>query len=156
GVARPGARGPVARRARWRGVCRDRSEHARGAAGGPRAAGSRRDGGSAEPRRAGGGLCEAGGGIRRGACPARGRRGSESRRARSRSRTSSTDLTAATSDALLERARKVIPGGVNSPVRAFTGVGGMPRFVRSATGPFLEDVDGNRLLDYVGSWGVMV
>ncbi len=70
--------------------------------------------------------------------------------------TSSTDLAAATSEALLERARKVIPGGVNSPVRDFTGVGGTPRFVRSATGPFLEDVDGNRLLDYVGSWGVMV
>ncbi|MEX2472894.1 MAG: glutamate-1-semialdehyde 2,1-aminomutase [Gemmatimonadota bacterium] len=57
---------------------------------------------------------------------------------------------------LLERARKTIPGGVNSPVRAFKGVGGTPRFVRSARGAFLEDVDGNQLLDYIGSWGVMV
>jgi glutamate-1-semialdehyde 2,1-aminomutase len=57
---------------------------------------------------------------------------------------------------LLERARRVIPGGVNSPVRAFKGVGGTPRFIRAADGAFLEDVDGNRLLDFVGSWGVMV
>jgi glutamate-1-semialdehyde 2,1-aminomutase len=65
-----------------------------------------------------------------------------------------------TSDArsleLLERARRVIPGGVNSPVRAFKGVGGTPRFIASARGAFLEDVDGNRYLDYVGSWGVML
>jgi glutamate-1-semialdehyde 2,1-aminomutase len=45
---------------------------------------------------------------------------------------------------------------VNSPVRAFRGVGGVPRFIRSASGAFLEDVDGRRLLDLVGSWGVMV
>ncbi len=57
---------------------------------------------------------------------------------------------------LLQRARKTIPGGVNSPVRAFKGVGGTPRFVRSARGAFLEDVDGRALLDYIGSWGVMV
>ena len=57
---------------------------------------------------------------------------------------------------LLQRARKTIPGGVNSPVRAFKGVGGTPRFVRSARGAFLEDVDGRELLDYIGSWGVMV
>lgn len=60
------------------------------------------------------------------------------------------------SAALLQRARKTIPGGVNSPVRAFKGVGGTPRFVRSARGAFLEDVDGRELLDYIGSWGVMV
>ncbi|RJQ40813.1 MAG: glutamate-1-semialdehyde-2,1-aminomutase [Dehalococcoidia bacterium] len=58
--------------------------------------------------------------------------------------------------ALLERARRVIPGGVNSPVRAFKGVGGTPRFIRGAEGAFLEDVEGRRLLDYIGSWGVMV
>jgi glutamate-1-semialdehyde 2,1-aminomutase len=58
--------------------------------------------------------------------------------------------------ALLERAQKVIPGGVNSPVRAFKSVGGTPRFIRSAAGAFLEDVEGNRLLDYIGSWGVML
>jgi glutamate-1-semialdehyde 2,1-aminomutase len=60
------------------------------------------------------------------------------------------------SRALLERAHRTIPGGVNSPVRAFKGVGGTPRFVRAADGAFLEDVDGNRLLDFIGSWGVMV
>ena len=60
------------------------------------------------------------------------------------------------SPALMERARKVIPGGVNSPVRAFKGVGGTPRFIRGADGAYLEDVDGRRLLDYIGSWGVMV
>jgi len=60
------------------------------------------------------------------------------------------------SEALLERALRVIPGGVNSPVRAFKGVGGTPRFIRSADGAFLEDVDGRRLLDFIGSWGVMV
>jgi len=57
---------------------------------------------------------------------------------------------------LLERARRVIPGGVNSPVRAFKGVGGVPRFIRSAQGAFVEDADGTRYLDYVGSWGVML
>ncbi len=60
------------------------------------------------------------------------------------------------SEALIERARRIIPGGVNSPVRAFKGVGGTPRFIRSAEGAFLEDVDGRRLLDFIGSWGVMV
>ena len=60
------------------------------------------------------------------------------------------------SPGLMERARRVIPGGVNSPVRAFRGVGGTPRFIRSARGAFLEDVDGRSLLDFIGSWGVMV
>jgi glutamate-1-semialdehyde 2,1-aminomutase len=60
------------------------------------------------------------------------------------------------SEALFERARRSIPGGVNSPVRAFKGVGGSPRFIRSASGAYLEDVDGRRLLDLIGSWGVMV
>lgn len=60
------------------------------------------------------------------------------------------------SPALMERARRVLPGGVNSPVRAFGGVGGTPRFVRAARGAYLEDVDGRELLDYVGSWGVML
>ena len=57
---------------------------------------------------------------------------------------------------LLEEARRVIPGGVNSPVRAFKGVGGTPRFIRSAEGSTMEDVDGRTYLDYVGSWGVML
>ena len=57
---------------------------------------------------------------------------------------------------LLERAEKVIPGGVNSPVRAFRGVGESPRFIRQAQGAQVEDVDGNRYLDYLGSWGPMI
>lgn len=53
-------------------------------------------------------------------------------------------------------AQRHIPGGVNSPVRAFKGVGGDPVFVDSAAGPYLFDPDGNRYIDYVGSWGPMV
>src|SRR6516165_12276129 len=52
-----------------------------------------------------------------------------------------------------ERACRVIPGGVNSPARAFGGVGGEPLFVARGSGARLIDVDGNRFLDYVGSWG---
>ncbi len=55
--------------------------------------------------------------------------------------------------ALFARATSVIPGGVNSPVRAFGAVGGEPRFIASARGPWLEDTDGQRLLDLVGGWG---
>ena len=55
-----------------------------------------------------------------------------------------------------EDARAVIAGGVNSPVRAFTGVGGEPVFIRSAKGAWLETEDGRRLIDYVGSWGPMI
>ncbi len=57
---------------------------------------------------------------------------------------------------LMDRARAVIPGGVNSPVRAFRAVGGTPRFMASATGPWLTDVDGRRYVDLVGSWGPMI
>lgn len=60
------------------------------------------------------------------------------------------------SEALFERARAVSPGGVNSPVRAFGAVGGTPRFMRSASGAWLTDVDGNRYVDLVGSWGPML
>lgn len=60
------------------------------------------------------------------------------------------------SEALFQQAQKTIPGGVNSPVRAFRGVGGTPRFIASAKGAYLFDVDGNRLIDYVGSWGPMI
>ncbi|MBL9009488.1 MAG: glutamate-1-semialdehyde 2,1-aminomutase [Myxococcales bacterium] len=60
------------------------------------------------------------------------------------------------SHALFLRARAVIPGGVNSPVRAFRGVGGEPVFVARAQGPYLFDSDGNRYIDYVGSWGPMI
>ena len=51
------------------------------------------------------------------------------------------------------QAQKHIPGGVNSPVRAFKGVGGEPVFVERAAGPFIFDPDGNQYIDYVGSWG---
>jgi glutamate-1-semialdehyde 2,1-aminomutase len=57
---------------------------------------------------------------------------------------------------LFERAKKTIPGGVNSPARAFRGVGGTPLFIRRADGAFLYDEDGNELIDYVGSWGPMI
>jgi glutamate-1-semialdehyde 2,1-aminomutase len=60
------------------------------------------------------------------------------------------------SDALFARSRDAFPGGVNSPVRAFGAVGGVPRFVARADGPHLWDVDGRRYLDLVGSWGPMI
>ena len=59
-------------------------------------------------------------------------------------------------DELLARSMAVMPGGVNSPVRAFKSVGGTPRFIRAARGATLEDVDGRVLLDYIGSWGVAI
>ena len=55
-----------------------------------------------------------------------------------------------------EQARNYIAGGVNSPVRAFAGVGGEPVFIRSAKGAWLETEDGRKLIDYVGSWGPMI
>jgi len=60
------------------------------------------------------------------------------------------------SSQLFADAEKVIPGGVNSPVRAFKGVGGTPIFVKSAKGAYLIDEDGNRLIDYINSWGPMI
>jgi glutamate-1-semialdehyde 2,1-aminomutase len=60
------------------------------------------------------------------------------------------------SQELFARARALMPGGVNSPVRAFAAVGGEPFFVQSAEGAYLTDVDGNRYIDYVGSWGPMI
>lgn len=57
---------------------------------------------------------------------------------------------------LFERAKQVIPGGVNSPVRAFKGVGGVPRFIKSARGAYLTDADDNSYIDYVGSWGPLI
>nr|WP_298123426.1 glutamate-1-semialdehyde 2,1-aminomutase [uncultured Pseudoxanthomonas sp.] len=61
-----------------------------------------------------------------------------------------------TSHALFTRAQELLPGGVNSPVRAFKSVGGEPFFVQRADGAWLHDVDGNRYIDYVGSWGPMI
>ncbi len=57
---------------------------------------------------------------------------------------------------LFEQARHTIPGGVNSPVRAFNGVGGTPRFIARADGAYLYDVDGRGYIDYIGSWGPML
>lgn len=57
---------------------------------------------------------------------------------------------------LFEHAKNVIPGGVNSPVRAFKSVGGTPIFMKSAKGAYLYDVDGNRYIDYINSWGPMI
>ncbi|WP_019934441.1 glutamate-1-semialdehyde 2,1-aminomutase [Oceanimonas smirnovii] len=60
------------------------------------------------------------------------------------------------SDELFNQARRFIPGGVNSPVRAFSGVGGTPRFIERADGARMYDVDGNSYIDYIGSWGPMI
>lgn len=60
------------------------------------------------------------------------------------------------SETLFNRAQKTIPGGVNSPVRAFKAVGGTPRFIQKADGPYIWDADGNRYIDYIQSWGPMI
>ena len=60
------------------------------------------------------------------------------------------------SNKLFDQAKKVIPGGVNSPVRAFKSVGGTPVFMKHAKGGYLYDVDGNRYIDYINSWGPMI
>ncbi len=60
------------------------------------------------------------------------------------------------SSAYFERAQELIPGGVNSPVRAFKSVGGNPVFIKSAKGAYLHDVDGNSYIDLIGSWGPML
>src|SRR5918911_5425999 len=63
---------------------------------------------------------------------------------------------ARSSEELFARAVGLMPGGVNSPVRAFRGVGGTPRFIESARGATMTDVDGRTYIDYVGSWGPMI
>ena len=60
------------------------------------------------------------------------------------------------SEELFARATELMPGGVNSPVRAFRGVGGIPRFIKSASGATMTDVDDKTYIDYVGSWGPMI
>ena len=59
-------------------------------------------------------------------------------------------------DQLFERAKQIIPGGVNSPVRAFRAVGGTPPFIEKAKGAYMWDADGKRYIDYIGSWGPMI
>jgi len=60
------------------------------------------------------------------------------------------------SKSAFDRAKGVIPGGVNSPARAFGGVGGTPIFIDHAAGPYLFDIDGNKYIDFIGSWGPMI
>lgn len=60
------------------------------------------------------------------------------------------------SEQLFTLAQQLIPGGVNSPVRAFGSVGGTPRFIQEANGSFIKDVDGNQYIDFIGSWGPMI
>src|SRR5882757_7325922 len=60
------------------------------------------------------------------------------------------------SRALFERAQQSIPGGVNSPVRAFRGVGGTPPFIARGQGSRIYDVDGNEYIEYIGSWGPLL
>jgi len=62
-------------------------------------------------------------------------------------------MTTSKNDILFERAQQSTPGGVNSPVRAFRSVGGTPRFITRAEGPYFWDADGKRYIDYIGSWG---
>jgi len=57
---------------------------------------------------------------------------------------------------LFEKAKNFIPGGVNSPVRAFKAVGGNPLFISKADGPYIFDADGNRFIELINSWGPMV
>ncbi|HSG99868.1 MAG TPA: aminotransferase class III-fold pyridoxal phosphate-dependent enzyme, partial [candidate division Zixibacteria bacterium] len=70
--------------------------------------------------------------------------------------TTETAMTTARSDALMQRATAVTPGGVNSPVRAFGAVGGTPRFVASGEGCWLTDADGNSYIDFCMSWGPLI
>ncbi len=60
------------------------------------------------------------------------------------------------SSELYQKAQQTIPGGVNSPVRAFNGVGGSPLFIERADGALIFDADGKAYIDYVGSWGPMI
>jgi glutamate-1-semialdehyde 2,1-aminomutase len=69
---------------------------------------------------------------------------------------SSLDKMRLQNDDWFERAKKVTPGGVNSPVRAFGAVGGTPVVIRSAAGATVVDVDGREYLDFVGSWGPLI
>ena len=57
---------------------------------------------------------------------------------------------------LFAEAKRLLPGGVNSPVRSFSKVGGQPLFIKKAKGPFLFDEDGTKFIDYIGSWGPMI
>src|SRR5262245_37784653 len=66
------------------------------------------------------------------------------------------DLITSKSEQLFNRAQQAIPGGVNSPVRAFRAVGRQPVFIKQAQGAYVTDADDNTYIDYVGSWGPMI
>lgn len=68
----------------------------------------------------------------------------------------SRELNQVRSKAAFEKASRFMPGGVNSPARAFGAVGGTPLFIERASGPYLFDIDGNQLIDFIGSWGPMI
>src|SRR5262245_58453057 len=68
----------------------------------------------------------------------------------------STTMNRSKSHEIFQRAQELMPGGVNSPARAFGGVGGEPVVFERANGAYLFDVDGNRYIDYIGSWGPMI
>ena len=70
--------------------------------------------------------------------------------------TGSTNFSTNNSEELFAKAKSIIPGGVNSPVRAFNGVGGTPSFIKRAEGAYIYDADDNAYIDYVGSWGPMI
>ena len=84
------------------------------------------------------------------------RRGRAGRRAEEPAPRPLTRGVAMTNDELFERAQRVIPGGVNSPVRAFRAVGGTPRFIARGEGAYIFDAEGKRYIDYIGSWGPMI
>ena len=65
-------------------------------------------------------------------------------------------MNTSSSQQLFEKASQYIPGGVNSPVRAFKSVGGTPLFIKKAKGAYLYDEDNNRYIDYIASWGPMI
>ncbi|MEK6238247.1 MAG: aminotransferase class III-fold pyridoxal phosphate-dependent enzyme, partial [Planctomycetales bacterium] len=65
-------------------------------------------------------------------------------------------MSRAKSEAAFDRACDLIPGGVNSPARAFGGVGGKPLLIQRGEGAYLHDVDGSRYIDYIGSWGPLI
>ena len=86
----------------------------------------------------------------------RGRRRDHRRGARRTTRRKSGARAVSINEALFARAQKVIPGGVNSPVRAFKAVGGTPRFIARGEGAYIVDAEGKRYVDYIGSWGPMI
>src|SRR5207249_4601863 len=89
-------------------------------------------------------------------CRCAGRERTRSSPTMRRTRPAGCSMPTSRSEALFAAAQRVLPGGVNSPVRAFRGVGGTPRFIARGAGPYLEDVDGNRYVDLVLSWGPLI